>query len=98
MAESTDSGTNRKVVAWVHMSIDGYAAAPNDGMEFLNSASIIRALLNSDLVDELRVSVLTSVVGGGPRLFSDDLSPSTWQLAGVTTLSAGAVGLPYRRR
>jgi dihydrofolate reductase len=62
-----------------------------------NSASIIQALLRSDLVDDIRMAVVPAMVGGGLRLFPDGLAASTWELAETTTLAHGAVGLHYRR-
>jgi hypothetical protein len=38
------------------------------------------------------------VVGGGLRLFGDGLPRSDWDLAGVTTLAADALGLRYTRQ
>jgi dihydrofolate reductase len=63
----------------------------------LNSASIIQALLRSDLVDDIRMAMVPAMVGGGLRLFPDGLPASTWELAETTTLAHGAVGLHYRR-
>jgi dihydrofolate reductase len=62
----------------------------------VNSASIIQALLNADLVDDLRFMVMPTIVGGGLRLFSEGLPESNWQLAEATALESGAVGLHYR--
>ena len=63
----------------------------------MNSASIIHQLLRADLVDDLRMAIVPSVVGGGLRLLPDGLPPSKWELAETTTLAHGAVGLHYRR-
>jgi dihydrofolate reductase len=63
----------------------------------LSSASIIRALLAADLVDELRLNLMPSIVGGGLRLFEEGLPRSDWQLVGAITLETGGVGLHYRR-
>lgn len=60
--------------------------------------SIIQALLRVDLVDELRLNVLPSVVGGGLRLIDEGLPRSAWRLVGAITLESGGVGLHYRRQ
>jgi hypothetical protein len=60
--------------------------------------SIIQALLWGDLVDELRLDVLPSVIGGGLRLFDEGLPRSPRQLVGAITLESGGVGLHYRRQ
>jgi dihydrofolate reductase len=61
----------------------------------LNSASIIRSLLAANLVDELRLTVLPEILGGGLRLLADELPRSSWRLAGITTFPTGAIGLQY---
>jgi dihydrofolate reductase len=64
----------------------------------LNSASIIQELLEADLVDELRLNLVPALVGGGLRLFREGLPRSDWDLASVTTLATGALGLQYTRK
>jgi dihydrofolate reductase len=63
----------------------------------LNSASIIRALLDVGLVDERQLWVLPTTLGSGLRFFPEGLAPSTWQLMSVVTFLTGAVGLRYGR-
>ncbi len=73
--------------------------APGRDILVLNSASIIQALLNADLVDELQISVMPAVLGTGLRLFSEGLPRSTWTLLGSTTTpTTGGVGLRYSRQ
>jgi dihydrofolate reductase len=64
----------------------------------LNSASIIQALLRADLLDELRLNVLPSIVGDGLRLLAGGLPRSDWELVGALTLQSGGVALHHRRR
>jgi len=73
-------------------------AAKGRDIIVVNSASIIRALLDADLVDELRLILVPVVVGGGLRLFADGLPRSEWDLSSATTLPGGTLGLQYRRR
>lgn len=70
---------------------------PGRDILVLSSGSIIRALMELDLLDELHMAVLPSVLGDGSRLFPATMSPSTWRLAGTTTFPTGAVGLQYCR-
>ena len=73
--------------------------APGRDILVLASASIIQALLNADLVDELHISVVPSVLGSGLRLFSEGRPRSTWTLVGSTTTpTTGGVGLRYSRQ
>lgn len=84
----------RRLGPW---GVGARAQAPGRDILVLNSASVIRALLDGDLVDELRVNMLPAVLGGGLRFFPDGLPPSTWRLVGTKTFATGAVGLHYSR-
>jgi dihydrofolate reductase len=64
----------------------------------LNSASIIRALLDAELVDEMRLILVPLLVGDGLRLFADGLPRSEWHLASSANLPGDTLGLQYRRR
>lgn len=61
----------------------------------LNSASIIQQLLKADLVDQLRLNLIPTVVGGGLSLFGEGLPQSNWDLSGVTRLASGVLVLQY---
>ena len=63
----------------------------------LSSSSIIRALLDAELLDELRITVVPEVVGVGRRLFADGHAPSSWRLLDTTVFPSGAVGLHLAR-
>ncbi|MGC7098615.1 dihydrofolate reductase family protein [Amycolatopsis lurida] len=71
--------------------------APGRDILVLNSASVIRALIAADLLDELRIAVLPAILGGGLRLFDGNPAYSTWRLGGACTLTTGAVVLHYVR-
>jgi len=77
--------------------VEALKQQPGRDIFVMNSASIIHQLLRADLVDDLRMAIVPSVVGGGLRLLPDGLPASTWELAETTTLAHGAVGLHYRR-
>jgi dihydrofolate reductase len=62
---------------------------PGGDLVVLASSSIIRALLQADLVDRLSLTVCPLVVGGGARLFDDGLEPSTWAPARSRTAELG---------
>ena len=63
----------------------------------LASSSIIRALLDADLLDRLCITLCPAVVGGGARLLEDGLPASTWTLVDSTTSESGALCLVYDR-
>ena len=72
------------------------AAAGRD-IIVLSSASVIRALLKADLVDELRVHLTPAILGEGLRFFDDGIPASAWVLDGANTMATGSVSLTYRR-
>jgi dihydrofolate reductase len=61
------------------------------------SATLVRTLLEHDLVDELRLMVFPIVVGKGKRLFGESDEPKDMRLVGVKSLGPnGVVVLTYR--
>ena len=64
----------------------------------LASASVIRRLLQADLVDRLSIMQCPVVVGGGERLFDDTLPASDWTPAGSWSTESGATTLLFDRQ
>jgi dihydrofolate reductase len=89
---------NSRVARDVEAEIRALKEAPGQDILVLNSASIIQELLRADLIDELRLHVVPTIVGGGLRLFPDGLPRSEWEQAGVFALDSGAVAMHYRRK
>ncbi|MEV4894863.1 dihydrofolate reductase family protein [Nonomuraea sp. NPDC055795] len=89
--------TNARVSRDLEAEVRSLKAAPGRDILVINSASIIKALLKADLIDELHMTVIPATLGGGVRLLPDGLA-STWRLSHATTIPAtGAVALCYRR-
>lgn len=63
----------------------------------LSSASVIKALLASDKVDRLALTVFPVFLGGGPRLFDDGLPAGRWTLVSQTAGEHGTLALVYDR-
>jgi dihydrofolate reductase len=63
----------------------------------LASGSIIRALLEAELLDRLSITLCPALVGDGSRLLQDGLPASTWTLTEATPSKSGALGLLYDR-
>jgi dihydrofolate reductase len=61
------------------------------------SADLVYALLQRDLVDELRLMFFPVVLGSGKRLFPDGIDSTPLQLASTTPFSSGVVVLSYER-
>jgi len=62
----------------------------------MGSASVVRTLLASDLVDEYRLMVFPLILGEGMRLFPDGTAPVNLALASAQT-TGPAVKLIYTR-
>lgn len=88
---------NARIASDLEAAVRELKSAPGRDILVLSSASIIRALMEHDLLDELHVAVLPAVLGSGRRLFPDGVPPSRWQLAGTTTLPTTTAG-PDRDR
>jgi dihydrofolate reductase len=94
---ATEWESSRLATQPLEAEVKALKGQPGRDIFVMNSASIIHQLLRADLVDDLRMAIVPSVVGGGLRLLPDGLPPSKWELAETTTLAHGAVGLQYRR-
>ncbi len=62
------------------------------------SGTLVRAMLDDELVDELHLLVYPLTRGAGPRLFPEDAAPRTMTLAGSRSFENGAVYLNYRTK
>jgi dihydrofolate reductase len=63
----------------------------------LASSSIIKQLLEADVLDRLSITLCPAIAGGGARLFEDGLPASSWKLSHSTTTESGALCLIYDR-
>jgi dihydrofolate reductase len=89
--------SNARISRDLEAEVRSLKAAPGRDILVINSASIIKALLKADLIDELHMTVVPATLGGGVRLLPDGLA-STWRLSHATTIpETGAVALCYRR-
>jgi dihydrofolate reductase len=68
-----------------------------DGDIFVSgSRTLVRALLEDGLVDELHLFVYPLTRGAGPRLFPEDAAPSKLSLANCQSYENGVLYLAYR--
>lgn len=73
-------------------------AAQASGARFiyLDGGNVVRQALEKNLVDELVLSWVPTVLGRGIRLFEEGLSPSRWQLVRSRSFKSGMVQAAYR--
>ncbi|HEY8600823.1 MAG TPA: dihydrofolate reductase family protein [Thermomicrobiales bacterium] len=60
------------------------------------SATLVRSLLGTDLIDEYRFLVEPFVMGRGRRFFPDGMPPTKLRLVESTALGSGTLALVYR--
>ena len=73
-------------------------AQPGGDIVVLASGSVIRNLLDADAVDRLSITLCPETVGGGARLFDDDVTAGgSWRLVDQTVTESGAICLLYDR-
>ena len=70
---------------------------PGKDISISGSPTLVRSLLEEDLLDELNLMVHPVVVGGGKRLFEDGGVQKALQLVDSKTFSTGVLYLTYRR-
>jgi dihydrofolate reductase len=62
-----------------------------------NSTTVIKALLEADLLDRLYLMITPEIAGGGERLFTDGLPASKWSLTRHEAGDLGELALIYDR-
>ena len=69
---------------------------PGKDISISGSPTLVRSLLEDDLLDELRLMVHPIVVGSGKRLFEDGSDQKALQLVDSKTFSTGVLYLTYQ--
>src|SRR5215204_4482135 len=69
---------------------------PGKDISITGSPTLVRSLLQDDLLDELRLMVHPIVVGSGKRLFEDGSDQKAVQLVDSKTFSTGVLYLTYQ--
>lgn len=97
LPEQEATWENTQVFRDAGQAVATLRAEPGRDILVLNSATLIQSMLTAGLVDDLRLAVVPVLLGGGLRLLPDGVS-GAWDLASLTTLPDGALGLHYQRR
>ena len=97
LPEKEATWENTRVFRYAGEAVATLKAEPGRDILVLNSAKLIQSMLAADLVDDLRLTVVPVLLGGGLRLLPDGVS-AVWDLASSTTLPDGALGVHYQRR
>lgn len=69
---------------------------PGKNINMSGSATLVRWLLQNDLLDELRLLVHPIVVSHGQRLFTDEVGNKPLKLVSSETFSTGVLNLIYQ--
>ncbi|TDP89906.1 dihydrofolate reductase family protein [Labedaea rhizosphaerae] len=70
---------------------------PGKDIVMYGSPTLMHTLMQHDLVDTFKVTLMPLVLGSGSRLFLDGAVPKTLDLVETKPLRSGAVMLTYRR-
>ena len=70
---------------------------PGGDINVMGSATLVRALLAADLVDELNLMIEPIVLGGGKTIFPEDGEARAFELTSATTASTGVQVCRYQR-
>jgi dihydrofolate reductase len=105
--DKTVFSTTLTKTAWANTTIETRPPAtvvtellnqPGGDIIVLASSTIIRDLINHDLIDQLSIVLAPHVVGAGPQLFDDTVTTETaWDLTSHTATATGALCLTYAR-
>jgi dihydrofolate reductase len=70
---------------------------PGGYVNIMGSASVVRALLAADLVDEMALMIEPIVLGGGKTIYPDDGEARPFELTSATTTRTGVQVCRYQR-
>lgn len=70
---------------------------PGGDVNVMGSATLVRALLGADLVDELDLMIEPIILGGGKGIFPEDGEARLFELVSATTANTGVQVCRYRR-
>jgi dihydrofolate reductase len=78
-------------------AVDALRTRPGRDVNVMGSASLVRSLLEADLVDELNLMIEPIVLGGGKGVFPGDGAARRFELVSSTTAATGVIVCRYER-
>lgn len=98
------STTLREPLAWNAALLDGDVPAavaklkqqPGGDLLVQGSGTLVRTLMQRNLIDAYQLWVHPVVLGNGKRLFTDGVGPTSLQLVDTKTSSTGVAALTYQ--
>jgi dihydrofolate reductase len=98
------STTLREPLAWNATLLDSDVPAavaklkqqPGGDLLVQGSGTLVRTLMQRNLIDAYQLWVHPVVLGSGKRLFADGVAPTSLQLVDTRTSSTGVVALTYQ--
>jgi dihydrofolate reductase len=88
---------NSRVSRELESEVRALRGTPGRTVAVFSSASLIRALLAADLLDELRITRVPAILGEGRPFLEGSLPRSTWSAESVQTIPTGAVVTTLRK-
>ncbi len=78
-------------------TVGALRSRPGGDVNVMGSATVVRALMAADLVDELALMIEPIVLGGGKRMFPENGGAVPFELVSVATASTGVQVCRYQR-
>lgn len=96
LEEPLDWNNSRLIKGNVAEEVSGLKQQPGKDILIFGSGHLVNTLMQHDVIDEYRMMVFPVVVGGGKRLFRDDIETTALKLVDTKTFGSGVVVLSYQ--
>lgn len=97
MTDADASWGSSRVFTSPAAAVEQLRGEPGTDVLVLQSQRVVSALLADDLVDDLHLTVVPTLLGEGLRLLPEGIAESRWTTASTSVLEHGAVAMHWRR-